>query len=122
MDEPTGASREERIRDAITLAKNMRNNGASLEAIESRLARRGFDGPAIKDVLSHIPTEPPDNIILGRDRTTGFRAGLVVVGLLISGLGAFLVIGNRTGVAPTVPYMGFAVMVIGGVIMAVGRS
>ncbi len=39
MDEPTGASREERIRDAITLAKNMRNNGASLEAIESRLAR-----------------------------------------------------------------------------------
>jgi hypothetical protein len=121
MDEPTGASREERIRDAITLAKNMRNNGASLESIESRLASRGFDEPAIKAVLSHIPWEEPDNIIVRQDPTTGFRAGLVVFGLLISGLGAFLVIGNRTGLAPTVPYMGFAVMVIGGAIMAAGR-
>jgi len=41
---------------------------------------------------------------------------------MISGLGAFLVIGNRTGLAPTAPYFGFAVMVLGGVIMAAGRS
>jgi hypothetical protein len=122
MDEPNGASREERIRDAITLAKNMRNNGASPEAIAARLARRGFDKPAIEAIMSHVPSEEPDNIILRRDPTTGFRAGLVVVGLIVSGLGAVLVIGNRTGAAPTVPLLGFMVMVVGGVIMALGRS
>jgi hypothetical protein len=122
MGEPTGAISEELIRDAITLAKNMRNNGASLEAIESRLARRGFDGPAIKAVLCHIPSEEPNNIIIGRDQSTGGRLVLVIAGLMISGLGLLLVIGNRTGLAPTVPYFGFAVMVLGGVIMAVGRS
>jgi hypothetical protein len=61
------------------------------------------------------------SVIVRRDPTTGFRAGLVV-GLVISGLGALLVIGHRTGAAPTVPYLGFIVMVFGGVIMAIGRS
>jgi hypothetical protein len=41
---------------------------------------------------------------------------------MISALGFFFVIGNRTGLAPTVPFFGFAVMVVGGVIMAAGRS
>ncbi len=122
MDDPTGATREELIRDAITLAKNMRNNGASLESLESRLASRGFDAMAIKAVLQHIPLEEPKNIIISQEPTSGGRMGLVIVGLMICGLGAFLVIGNRTGLAPTVPFFGFFMMVLGGVIMAAGRS
>ena len=122
MGEPHGAISEDRIRDAITLAKNMRNNGASLAAIESRLFRRGFDAPAIKAVMDHIPLEEPDNIILRRDTTTGGRAVLVVVGLIISVLGLLLSIGDQSGLAPPVPLFGIALTVIGGVIMATGRS
>jgi hypothetical protein len=48
MGEPVGATPEELMRDAIILAKNMRNNGASLETIEARLANRGFDAEAIR--------------------------------------------------------------------------
>jgi hypothetical protein len=47
MSEPPGAIDDERIRNAITLAKNMRNNGASVETIEVRLSNRGFDKAAI---------------------------------------------------------------------------
>jgi hypothetical protein len=122
MDESSGATRDERLRDAITLAKNMRNNGASLAVIESRLARRGFDGPEIKAVMGHIPVEEPDNIIVRPDTPTGGRMVIVVVGLMVAGFGLFLVIGNRTGLAPTAPFLGFAVVVVGGVIMAAGRS
>jgi hypothetical protein len=122
MGEPMSAIDEERLRDAITLAKNMRNNGASLVTIESRLANRGFDEQAIKAVLRHIPSEEPDNIIVRPDKHSGGRMVLVVVGLMISALGVFFAIGNRTGLAPTVPFFGFALMVIGGVIMAAGRS
>ena len=122
MGDRTGAMREDRIRDAITLAKNMRNNGASLAAIESRMSGRGFDAPAIKAVMDHIPSEEPDNIILGRDPTTDGRAVLVVVGLLISALGLLVVVGNRSVLAPTVPLFGFALMMVGGVLMTSGRS
>ena len=41
---------------------------------------------------------------------------------MIAGLGLFLVIGNRSGLLPTVPLLGFMVMVVGGVIMSIGRS
>jgi hypothetical protein len=122
MGEPIRTSDEERLRDAITLAKNMRNNGASLEAIECRLVSRGFDEPAIKAVMHHIPSEEPDNIIVRPDERPGGRMVLVVVGLMISALGLFFVIGNNTGLAPTMPFFGFAVMVVGGVIIAAGRS
>jgi hypothetical protein len=122
MGEPTNAIDEERLRDAITLAKNMRNNGASLASIESRLANRGFDGQAIKAVLRDIPSEEPDNIIVRSDEGSGGRMFLVFVGLMIFALGFFFAIGNKTGVAPTMPFFGFAVMVVGGVIMAAGRS
>jgi hypothetical protein len=122
MGEPRNAIDEERLRDAVTLAKNMRNNGASLASIESRLANRGFDERAIEAVLRHIPSEEPDNIIVSPDKRSGGRTVLVVAGLMISALGFFFVIGNRTGLAPSVPFFGFAVMVVGGVIMAAGRS
>jgi hypothetical protein len=46
---------------------------------------------------------------------------LVVVGLMVSALGFFFAIGNITGLAPSVPFFGFAVMVVGGVIIAAGR-
>jgi hypothetical protein len=122
MGEPGNTIDEERLRDAVTLAKNMRNNGASLESIESRLANRGFDGRAIEAVLRHVPSEEPDNIIVRPDGRSGGRMVLVVVGLMISTLGFLLVIGNRTGLAPTAPFFGFAVMIVGGVVMAAGRS
>ena len=62
MEEPSRDSREERIRDAITLAKNLWNNGASRENIESRLSRRGLDELAIRAVLRHLPSvEPVDS-------------------------------------------------------------
>jgi hypothetical protein len=122
MGEPTNAIDEERLRDAVTLAKNMRNNGASLASIESRLVNRGLDEQAIKSVLRHVPSEEPDNLIVSPDQRSGGRVVLVVAGLMISALGLVLVFGNKTGLAPTVPYFGFAFMVIGGVIMAAGRS
>ena len=59
MDDSTTTSREERIRDAVTLAKNMRNNGASLETIEARLARRGFDKAAIEPSWAGSPRRSP---------------------------------------------------------------
>jgi hypothetical protein len=122
MGEPANATDEERLRDAITLAKNMRNNGASLESIESRLANRGFDAQSIQAVLHHVPSEEPDNIIVRPDGQSGGRVFLVVLGLMISALGLFFVFGNKTGLAPSVPFFGFAMMVVGGVIMAAGRS
>jgi hypothetical protein len=122
MDESSGSIiDEERIRDAVSLCKNMRNNGASLEAIENRLANRGFDAMAIKAVMQHIPVKEPDNIIVNREFQKRGNVALVVVGLMFCALGAFLVIGNRTGMAPTLPFMGFFFMVIGAVIMAAGR-
>jgi hypothetical protein len=122
MREPAHASQDELIRNAITLAKNMRNNGASLETIEARLANRGFDAMAIKSVLAHIPSEAPKNIIVGRDESTGARTILVFVGAMFAVAGVFFAIGNLTGIAPSVPYFGFAMMVLGGVIMKVARS
>jgi uncharacterized membrane protein len=73
-------------------------------------------------VLGEIPAGEPDNIILRGDPTTNFRSAPVVVGLVIFALGALLAAGNRTGLATTVPYGGFAVMAIGGGIMSAGRS
>jgi hypothetical protein len=121
MNDPMNTVDEGRIRDGITLARNMRNNGASLESIESRLLGRGFDERAVRAVMSHIPSEEPDNIIVKPQAETG-RMGLVLIGLTISVLGALLALGNQTGLAPSVPFFGFAVMVVGGVIMAAGRS
>jgi hypothetical protein len=46
---------------------------------------------------------------------------LVSIGLMISVLGRFPFIGNRTVAAPTAPFLGFGVMV-GGLIMAARRS
>jgi hypothetical protein len=43
MHEPIETGRDERIRDAITLAKNMTNNAASRESIAARLAGWGLD-------------------------------------------------------------------------------
>jgi hypothetical protein len=100
----------------------MRNNGASLKQIESRLERRGFDQQAVEAVLRHVPKEEPENFIVGSDRTTGGRVLLVLIGLMISAVGLFFVAGNRTGLAPTVPFFGFAGMIVGGAIMAAGRS
>jgi hypothetical protein len=37
-------------------------------------------------------------------------------------LGFCFVIGNRSGVLPTMPFFGFALMVFGGVVMAFDRS
>jgi hypothetical protein len=122
MGEPTKEIDEQRLRDAITLGKNMRNNGASLETIQARLAKRGLGEAAIQQVLHHIPTEEPDNIIVRPEGRSGGRTVLVVAGLMISALGFFLVIGNKSGLAPSLPFFGFAVMVCGGLIMAAGRS
>jgi len=122
MGQKFDATSDELVRDAITLAKNMRNNGASIEMIESRLAKRGFNPPAIKAVLSQIPSEEPNNIIVGRDESTGARMVVVFFGLLICFAGGFFVVGNRTGIAPSVPFFGFALMVLGGVIMNIGRK
>ena len=122
MGEPYGVISEDRIRDAITLAKNMRNNGASLAAIESRLSEsrlrctgdQGRDGshPA-GGARQHHPQAGHDD---------GWPRVLVVVGLIISALGLLLSIGDQSGLAPAVPLFGIALTVIGGVIMAAGRS
>jgi hypothetical protein len=101
------------VRDAITFAKNMRNNGASLQTIEARLRGCGFDAMAIKSVLAHIPSEEPKNTIVGRDESTGARMGLVFVGLMVVAAGVFFAVGNLSGVAPSLPYFGFAMMVLG---------
>jgi hypothetical protein len=122
MSEPGDPASNERIRDAITLAKNMRNNGVSLETIEFRLVRRGFDVPAVEAVLRHVPKEEPNNIIVAPDEAIGGRRFLVILGLVISAFGLFFVFGNQTGMAPTLPFFGFAVMVGGGLLMAAGRS
>ncbi|GAC1473423.1 MAG: hypothetical protein NVSMB9_22020 [Isosphaeraceae bacterium] len=125
MDQPTPVTTDEQIHNATLLAKNMRNNGASIETIEIRMASRGLDGPAIKAVLHQIPLEEPDNLIIRQSRQN--RAGpgrtvLVLVGLMISMLGVLLIMGNRTGLAPTLPFLGFAVMIIGGVLLSAARS
>ncbi len=99
---------KEHIRDSITLAKNMRNNGASFEAIKSRLMRKGLDQSAIIVVLGQIPAEEPDNIVVSSDPSVGGRLILIVVGLLISGIGLFMVIVSRTGDAPPFEFMGFS--------------
>ncbi|WP_165067118.1 hypothetical protein [Paludisphaera rhizosphaerae] len=112
----------DRIRDAVTLAKNMRNNGVSRETIAIRLANRGFKPQAVEEVLRQVPREEPVNIIVGNGSTNGGRMILVAVGAMISLMGLFFVVGNRTGAAPTVPFFGFTFMVIGGVIMNAGRS
>jgi hypothetical protein len=65
--------------------------------------------------------EESDNIIVTPGSGRGGRMVLVSIGLIISVLGRFLVIGNRAGAAPTAPFLGFAVMV-GGLILAAGRS
>jgi len=66
MGEPTGRDNDEHIRDAVTLAKNMSNNGATREAIESRLVSRGFDQSAVEAVLRQIPKEKAkDPLVIG---------------------------------------------------------
>lgn len=112
----------DRIRDAVTLAKNMRNNGVSREGIEARLANRGFKPQAIEEVLCLMPKEAAENIIVGSRSTDGGRVLLVVAGAMIALMGLFFVVGNKAGAAPSVPFFGFTVMVIGGVIMNAGRS
>jgi hypothetical protein len=121
MSESIDAANDDRIRNAITLAKNMRNNGASLEKIEASLLRRGLDGSAVEAVLGHIPTEEPDNIIVRPDPSARGRKFLIVVGLTITALGFFFAIGNRTGLAPSVPFFGFATMIVGGALIVAGR-
>jgi hypothetical protein len=86
------------------------------------LLQRGFDQAAIDAVLREVPKEAPENAILKPQRLTGGRPVLVVAGLAISVLGLCFVIGNRTGAFPTVPFFGFALMVFGGVMMALSRS
>ncbi len=122
MDDQSPVVSEERIRNAITLARNLRNNGASRDSIAARLASRGFDKRSIDAVLREVPAEAADNIIVKPDPAPGGRLVLVLAGLFISGLGVFFFIGNRTGLAPSVPFFGFALMVVGGVLMAAGRS
>ena len=122
MSDPSDVASDERVRDAITLAKNMRNNGASIEMIEARLVGRGFDEKAVEAVLRQVPKEEPDNVIVRPDPTPGGRRLLVVFGLMVSALGLVLVIGNRTGLAPTLPFFGTIVIALGVVIMAAGRS
>jgi hypothetical protein len=46
LDKPADPIIDERIGNAIILAKNMRNNGASVAVIESRLVHRGLDKAA----------------------------------------------------------------------------
>jgi hypothetical protein len=121
MDEPHQTIDEGRIRDAITLARNMRNNGASLATIESRLLGRGHDAQAVKAVMSHIPTEQPDNIIVKPHADTG-RAILASIAMTLMVLGLLVAAGNISGVAPSVPFLGFAMMAMGGVIAAAARS
>ena len=84
--------------------------------------RRNRRKPAVEAVLRHVPEQEPDNIIVAPDRATGGRTVLVVIGLMISAAGVFFVIGNQTGLAPSVPFFGFAMMIVGGAIMAAGRS
>jgi hypothetical protein len=100
MDESADTSRDEHIPDAVALARNMRNNGASLEAIAARPASRGFDGRAIAAIMSHVPAQPPDNIVVGPKPITDFRAVLIVVGFLISGAGRLAVPRQLHGAGP----------------------
>ncbi len=46
---------------------------------------------------------------------------LVVIGLMVFTRGAFLIIGYRDGLVPTLPFFGFFIAVIGMVIVAAGR-
>lgn len=87
-----------------------------------RLVRRGFDEPAVDAVPRHVPKEKADNIVARKDPTTGGRGFLGLVGLMISVLGHFFVVGNRSGLLPTVSMFGLVIMAVGGGIMAAGRS
>jgi hypothetical protein len=100
----------------------MRNNGASLVSIGVRLASRGFDEQAIQAVLEHVPSEEPDNIIVGQEKLSGGRMVLVFVGMAVSVLGLFFVIGSVTGLVPMPRFFGFAVIFAGGFIASSGRS
>src|SRR5262249_29159004 len=79
--------------------------------------------PPLGPEVDGIPRQrsEPNNIIVRPHAEPG-RMVLVLIGLMVSGLGLLLVFGDRSGLAPTVPYLGFAVMVVGGVIIAAGRS
>jgi uncharacterized membrane protein HdeD (DUF308 family) len=72
--------------------------------------------------MSHVPTAEPDNLIVRKDSTHGGRVVLVLAGMIVFGLGLLAFFGNRTGLAPTVPFFGFALMIVGGAIMNAGRS
>jgi hypothetical protein len=122
MDYRPSMVNEDRITDAITLARNLRNNGASLESIASRLARRGFDKPSIDAVLRKLPAEAPDNIIVRPDRSTGGRLVLIIAGLTIFGVGAVFAVVGRGARAPMLWILGIALLIAGGALMAAGRS
>ncbi len=121
MDDHPSMVNEDRIRDAITLARNLRNNGTSHDSIASRLARRGFDKPSIDAVLRELPAEAPDNIIVVPDRSTGGRLVLIIAGLTIFGVGAVFAVVGRAAEAPMLWIFGIALLIAGGALMAAGR-
>src|SRR4051794_36545698 len=114
MGESADPIREERIRNAVMLARNMRNHGASLALIELRMVRRGLDASAIKTVMSQVPAEDLARV----DDSSGISCPflLVVVGLMISVSGLFLVVCFRD--VYFAPFLGLGVLIIGGLLKA----
>jgi hypothetical protein len=84
--------------------------------------RKELDELSVQVVLSHVPKELPDNIIVAPDPTTSGRKFLVLVGLMISAFRVVIALGNRSGLAPSLPLLGAMIIVFGSVIMAAGRA
>jgi hypothetical protein len=111
-----GRDLDPRIAFAVACATELATPEAGPDEITRGLIERGVD-PRVAPVVSTDAAECRDDFATNEKRDREARRCLAV-GFPIFLSGAALYVGNRSGVFPTVPYAGTALMVLGGLIVA----
>jgi hypothetical protein len=124
----SGLRREETaalVRDAVAwrgaqgTALELLDQGDGVLDVRRKLVETGLDPEAAAAVVEAVQQQRSGEV-RGEsgytERGVGQRLGLAILGLALLGAGVVLLIGNRTGAFPTVPFAGFLTMTIGSMV------
>jgi len=116
----TGGAGDDRIQDAIVLAKNLWNNGMPRERIADRLLTRGLDEAGVESVLAHVPLEEAENLVVGT-RSAPIHPGIIIgIGVTISLMGILLIFSTIIGGVFRTSRIGYGLVVVGLSVIARG--
>ena len=116
-------------RDAVaqrvpyTTARELLDHGAGVLDVRRKLVESGLVPKAAAAVVEAVQRQRSGAVkgeLVYVDGDEGRWPGLVILGVVVVGIGVFLLLGNMSGRFPTFPFAGFITMTIGSMIIGAG--